>query len=540
MDTQVLNTDPDASVQKEAALQSPVALDDSVITSQVSPTKEATQTYGTAAPVGETDHASEIANNMINSDNYNYNSAVDQSKEPTVKTQTVAKGNVSPEKVWESTYTMDDKWKAQEGEDYSWNKLAQERSQYVYDQEATQVLADYAKSMDEINTAAAKAMDTFFSAKYDANQTADKMGWNGGGQETSQDLQVAFLKASTAAQMYSQYEMQEYGLESQLSVARMYAEANMQALALEMYQDEVNRAISEAELTGYYIAPEAGEIMKQQQIAKDILANNPSPEAKKRAEGVLAAGNAYFDDLGFQKDDKGNYIGVETLSNLEYQETVRANKAQEELSRQANNINQQLANLTAQGNQLAWLNFQETTALNDILRYQDASRTYGYDSKTNLPNFVQTSTQGYQPVGKLTPLGGDNYRGVVNGKTVILKKETNSDGTYKLVQTSGSVPTSNKSSNNKTIMTNPYTGTVNPDTKNGVFSNGYQPNNIGGKPLTSTGKTVSKIKGGSGYISSGNVTVDNQTVWQTANGTQYYWDGHANTYKKINDIKKTK
>jgi hypothetical protein len=59
---------------------------------------------------------------------------------------------------------------------------------------------------------------------------------------------------------------------------------------------------------------------------------------------------------------------------------------------------------------------------------------------------------------------------------------------------------------------NPYTGTINPDAKKGTFSNGYQPDNIGGKKLKSVGK-----------MSNG------RNIWE-ANGKKYYWDGQANRY----------
>lgn len=64
---------------------------------------------------------------------------------------------------------------------------------------------------------------------------------------------------------------------------------------------------------------------------------------------------------------------------------------------------------------------------------------------------------------------------------------------------------------------NPYTGSVNPDTKNGTFSNGYQPNNVGGQKLTKSGITDT-LNG---------VT---QNVWKTPDGKLWIWDGTQNKY----------
>jgi hypothetical protein len=64
---------------------------------------------------------------------------------------------------------------------------------------------------------------------------------------------------------------------------------------------------------------------------------------------------------------------------------------------------------------------------------------------------------------------------------------------------------------------NPYTGAVNPDVKNGTFSNGYQPNNIGGQKLSKSGITDT-INGVS------------QNVWKTPDGKLWIWDGTQNKY----------
>ena len=69
--------------------------------------------------------------------------------------------------------------------------------------------------------------------------------------------------------------------------------------------------------------------------------------------------------------------------------------------------------------------------------------------------------------------------------------------------------------------TNPYTGTKNPDAKNGTFSNGYQPNNVNGKKL-------SKSKDGEQCIVNGVV----QNVWVDTSGKKWYWDGTENRYKE--------
>ena len=69
---------------------------------------------------------------------------------------------------------------------------------------------------------------------------------------------------------------------------------------------------------------------------------------------------------------------------------------------------------------------------------------------------------------------------------------------------------------------NPYTGTKNGDTKYGAFSNGYQPNNVGGKKLSKTG--ITDVVNG--------VT---QNVWKTPDGKLWIWDGTKNKYLEYDD-----
>ncbi len=71
---------------------------------------------------------------------------------------------------------------------------------------------------------------------------------------------------------------------------------------------------------------------------------------------------------------------------------------------------------------------------------------------------------------------------------------------------------------------NPYTLTKHADAKYGTFSNGYQPNNIGGTPLTEAKKD--------GVVLTTNITGKNQTIWE-ANGKYWLWRGDLNKYIEV-------
>ena len=102
-----------------------------------------------------------------------------------------------------------------------------------------------------------------------------------------------------------------------------------------------------------------------------------------------------------------------------------------------------------------------------------------------------------------------------------------SNGDYPYGDTSGGT----------TIKTQYYSGEINPDTQYGTFNtkdeNGvkYQPNNIGGKKLTSTKKKAGEIFGKDAVNSSG-VNIANQTVWKIGD-KHYIWNGSTNKYEQI-------
>ena len=78
---------------------------------------------------------------------------------------------------------------------------------------------------------------------------------------------------------------------------------------------------------------------------------------------------------------------------------------------------------------------------------------------------------------------------------------------------------------------NPYNGGYNKDIEKGVFSNGYQPDNIGGVK-------VHRAKDWDGQNLKENVNGRQQQVWYTEKDgeTKYYlWDGLMNEYRLVDE-----
>lgn len=114
-----------------------------------------------------------------------------------------------------------------------------------------------------------------------------------------------------------------------------------------------------------------------------------------------------------------------------------------------------------------------------------------------------------------------NYKGTLEDNGVSVYYTTDSDGkdiTRYVDKNSGKITEIARN-------VNPYTFTVNPDTEDGTFSNGYQPNNIGGVKLKDTGNTVTLADKGR-----------TQKVFSlTKNGkTKYYtWNSPKNAYSEV-------
>ena len=416
--SEVLNQD--TTMPKDGPVQADVAPVEGATAPAVLERNMYTQAKGVTQPVGEKDHASEIAmNNEEASKTYDYNSQGAKVYDESVTTtthQSTGKEPLSAE--WNSQYGMDNAYKATDDSEYSWNKLAAEMSQTTYDQEANQYRAESIAAKQEIDAAAASAWNNYFAAEYSARQTQDKMGWSGG-QKQASDLQVQFLQAESAANMYTQDEMQRYGVESKLSIARMYADANQKALALDYYQDAVNQAVSEANLTGYYVPPEASEMFVQQDLAEKILADNTaSTDAKARAKSVIANCEQYYANLGFEKgtriDDNGKVVtewrGIKTLATLQHEETVRNNKVNEELQRQANEISQAQVNATYASIEVQKANLRATIAMQNRIEgmaiVQDGRQTYS-SSPTNYYEYTKDGKTVRQYVNTATNLVKD-------------------------------------------------------------------------------------------------------------------------------------
>lgn len=199
---------------------------------------------------------------------------------------------------------------AAEGTTYSWEKKASDRANLDYQSAVLESKSNYLTNRQELETQGQQMQDQVAMQKYSQNQSSEKAGWTGG-YILDTERQMAYLKQTIQSQMYGSMELQKYGYDTSLAAARLAYDTNKYDLALEYYNTALSRAVSEAEITGYYVSPETSEMLNEYSIASQTL-NDPNAreEDKQRADKVLASVYEWFEANGISKQ------GVETYSHI--------------------------------------------------------------------------------------------------------------------------------------------------------------------------------------------------------------------------------
>ena len=156
------------------------------------------------------------------------------------------------------------------GTQYSWDKQGADKAQNQYAQEVLNAKQNALANRQTIEQNALQYQQQSDMMKYANNQNAEKVGWTGG-YVLDQNRQMEYLKASIQAQMYGAMELQKYGYDSALAAARLSYDLNQQQFAHQYYQDAVNVAITEAQITGTYFSAETRDMMAQYNVANEEL-----------------------------------------------------------------------------------------------------------------------------------------------------------------------------------------------------------------------------------------------------------------------------
>ena len=200
---------------------------------------------------------------------------------------------------------------------YSWESKAEDRADLSYQSDVLTAKSNMLENRQNLEAQGQQYQDQVAMDQYSKNQSAEKAGWTGG-YVLDTERQMNYLKQTIQSQMYGQMELQKYGYNTSLAAARLAYDTNRFDLALEYYNTALSRAVSEAEITGYYVSPEASEMLDQYSMASRTMNDETaSEEEKQRADKILAAVYEWFEANGISKN------GVETYQHLVEERTHR-------------------------------------------------------------------------------------------------------------------------------------------------------------------------------------------------------------------------
>lgn len=315
---------------------------------------------------------------------------------------------------------------AAENTQYSWDTKASERANLDYKADVLEAKQNMLENRQTLESQGQQYQEQLDMQKYSQNQSNEKVGWTGG-YILDTERQMSYLKQTIQSQMYGQMELQKYGYNTSLAAARLAYDTNKYDLALEYYNTALSRAVSEAEITGYYVSPETSEMLDQYSMASRTLNDETATEEDKlRADKILASVYEWFEANGISKQ------GVETYSHIVEERTYRQSiestiEYADQATKQWTDTNT-FTKLDANGNTIykedgsvETVNFQ-TMSQSDLIEYigtseQARQQYYGYlDTKITQETEVQfkdwlisKGLMNKDEQGNYTPKEGTNY-----------------------------------------------------------------------------------------------------------------------------------
>lgn len=226
------------------------------------------------------------------------------------------------------------------------------------------------------------AMDNFLTNEYDYDHEEAGTYWVAGG-INDVDTQMTFLNTLIREEMYDEMDLQKYYYDTTMATARAYAAQKKKETAYGFYRAAQEKAIAEAQLTGWYMPAEGNYMLGQYTVAQNKLEDPDTPmDQRARAERIVNTVEKWF---------SANQIstrGIKCLSMMNYEENVRHNTIMGELQHEANQIAAQQA--AAAGASSYWDDLQFKFDVEELeLRWgYDFSKALGLDNKDFLGHDV--------------------------------------------------------------------------------------------------------------------------------------------------------
>ena len=177
-----------------------------------------------------------------------------------------------------------------------------------------------------------QAMSQFLDVDYDYDKSEAGTYWVAGA-INDVNTQMEFLNTLVREEMYDEMDLQKYYYDTTMATARAYAASKERETAYGYYRAAQEKAIAEAQLTGWYMPAEGNYMLGQYTVAQNKLEDpETTDEEKAKAQRVSNTVEKWF---------SANQIstrGIKCLSMMQYEETVRHNEIMAELQHEANQI----------------------------------------------------------------------------------------------------------------------------------------------------------------------------------------------------------
>ena len=185
----------------------------------------------------------------------------------------------------------------------TWESNAEKQAGAQFQKDVLAAKQSLVQNRQQMQQQGEQAQTQLALGDYMRSQSAEKAGWTGG-YMLDQKRQGDYLRASIQAQMYGAQELQRYGMETQLEAARLAFDLGKEQLAYQLYQQEQQKAITEAGMFGYYVSPEIKDLMNQLRTAQSVLVDDTaSTNEKARAQSVVDQIDLWFGEENIDPND---------------------------------------------------------------------------------------------------------------------------------------------------------------------------------------------------------------------------------------------
>ena len=192
----------------------------------------------------------------------------------------------------------------------SWENKAEQQSGIKFQQDVLAGKQTMLRSAQEAQAKGQEMQTQLALGEYMRGQSTEKAGWTGG-YMLDQKRQGDYLKASIQAQMYGAQELQRYGMDTQLEAARLAYDLGKEQLAYQLYQQEYQKSITEAQMFGYYVSPENRDLLNQLRASQAVLSDvNATEEEKARATVVKTQIDTWFGEQNLDPNDISKFAEI--------------------------------------------------------------------------------------------------------------------------------------------------------------------------------------------------------------------------------------